>query len=170
VDRPLDEPDGAEIDAAELFQEFVMIASDEGHPGFLAVLSQQLLNEHIVIVGPIPFAAQLPAVNEIPDDVQVLAFGFSKELEKFPHLGMLRAQVNVRYPDGAILHVLGANPLRHRNLRPPARVLARPNPFRYTFLTCVTGPTRNCNTSLAVPAKKPADFLRAVRYLARRDD
>lgn len=98
------EAHGAEADAEEFFEELVMVARDERHPRLLAVLAEQFLDEQIVFFRPVPFPAQLPAVDEIADDVKVLALVVTEEGEEFVHLGMLRAEVNVRDPDGAIVH------------------------------------------------------------------
>ncbi len=55
VERPFNQPHAAEGDPNEWFQELVVVARDESHADFLAVLAQQLLDEHIVLVGPKPF-------------------------------------------------------------------------------------------------------------------
>jgi len=104
VDDAFGEAHGAEADAEKFFEELIVIADDESHARLLPVLAKQFLDEHVVVLGPVPFAAQLPAVDEIADDVEVLAFIVPEEGEKFVHLGMLRAEVNVRDPDGAIVH------------------------------------------------------------------
>ena len=46
---------------------------------FLAILAQQFLDQDVVFFRPIPFAAQLPAVDEITDDVEMLAFRIAQD-------------------------------------------------------------------------------------------
>jgi len=104
VHRAFDESDRAEAHAEELLEEFVVIAGDEGDFGALAVFPKQLLDEHVVVFRPKPFASQLPAVDEVADDVEVRAFGVAEEGEEFLHLGMSGTQMNIGDPDGAIVH------------------------------------------------------------------
>ena len=104
VHRPLDQAHRAERDAEELFQKLVVIPGDERDVRVLAVLAQQLLDERVVLVVPEPSFAKLPPVNEIAHDVEVGGFGIAEKLEQFADLGVLRAQVNVGYPDRAIVH------------------------------------------------------------------
>jgi len=139
VDGSFDQPHGAETDANEFLQKFIMIAGDACHPGLLAVLAQQLLNEHIVFVGPIPLPAQLPAVNEITHDVKVVAFGLAEKVKELAHLGMSRAQMNVGNPYGAILHGLMADTSGpHHDIAASRAALARRKRIRHGFLTAVT--------------------------------
>ncbi len=65
----LDQADAAKRDAKKIFQEFVMIADEKCDPGVFAIRPQKLLDEDVVIIRPIPFAAKLPAINEIADDI-----------------------------------------------------------------------------------------------------
>lgn len=106
VDRPFDQPHRAEAHTGKLFQKFVMIPVDKGDAGFLAVFAQQLLDEKVVFFSPIPFAAQLPAIDEITDDVEVLAIGVAEEIEEFSDLGVFSAQVDIRNPDRAVARIL----------------------------------------------------------------
>ena len=107
VHETFHEPDRSELDAEEFLQEFVVIPAQEGHARLFAVLSQQFLDEDIVLVGPVPLPAQLPAVDEITHDVKMVAVRFAKKLKQPIHLGMFRAQMNVGNPYGAILHGFG---------------------------------------------------------------
>jgi len=102
VHHALDTPDRAETHAHELFQELIVIAKDERDARFLAVLAQQFLDEHIVILRPIPLAPQLPAVDKIADDVKMLAVRIPQKFQQFANLGVFRAEVNVGNPDRAV--------------------------------------------------------------------
>src|SRR5262245_43593088 len=94
VNDAFGEPHVAEADAEKFFEELIVIAGDECHAGFLAVLAKQFLDEQVVVFGPVPFPPQLPAVDEIADDVKVVAFIVAEKIEEFVHLGMPRAEVN----------------------------------------------------------------------------
>ena len=49
-------------------------------------------------------SAKLPPINEIAHDVEVGGFGVAEKFEQFADLGVFRAQVDVGYPDRAIVH------------------------------------------------------------------
>ncbi len=104
VHRALGEPDRAERDAEELLQELVVVPGDERDAGVFAVLAQQFLDQRVVLVVPEPFPAKLPPINEIAHDVEVGGFGVAEEFEQLADLGVFRAQVDVGYPDRAIVH------------------------------------------------------------------
>src|SRR6266478_8469700 len=82
VNRPLRQLDSAEVQAEELLKEFVVIADDKRHTRLLAVFAQQLLDEQVVLLRPVPFAAQLPAINEVADDVKLFALRFAEEIQQ----------------------------------------------------------------------------------------
>lgn len=52
-----------------------MIAVEESNAGFFAVLAQEFLDEKVVLVSPMPFAPELPAIDEIADDVESFTLG-----------------------------------------------------------------------------------------------
>jgi hypothetical protein len=95
---------GAERHADPFFEELIVIAGEKGHLGFLAVFAKQFLDEQIVILGPIPFAAQLPSVNEIAHDVEMGAVVVAQERQQLVHLRVLCAEMHIGYPDGTIVH------------------------------------------------------------------
>jgi len=107
VDRAFDEGHGAEAHAQEFLQEFVVIARDESDARFLAVLAEQFLNQEIVVLRPIPLAAQLPAIDEITDDVEMLAFRIAQKIEQFADLRVFGAKMNVRNPKRAVARGFG---------------------------------------------------------------
>jgi hypothetical protein len=73
VDDFAREHHAAETHVEKLFQKFVVIAGNVNDLRFLAAFAKQFLDEHVVTVLPVPFRAQLPAVNEITDEVKVAA-------------------------------------------------------------------------------------------------
>lgn len=107
-----DEPDAAETKAEEVFEKLVVIARDVGDACLLAILSKEFLDEKIVVVGPVPSARELPPIDEIADDVEVAALIVAEEFEQPFGLGVFGAQMNVRNPDGAIVHDDRCPPVR----------------------------------------------------------
>lgn len=106
VNGALDQADSAETHAEKLFEKLIVVAGEKRYAGFLPVLAKQFLDEQIVFFRPKPFPAQLPAINEIADDIQMLALGFAEEIKQRSYLGMFHSQMNIRDPDGAIVHLL----------------------------------------------------------------
>ena len=93
-----------------------MVAGDKRDTGMFSVLAEQLLDEDILFSGPMPFSAQLPAIDEIADEIELLAFRLTKKIQQLAHLRMPGSQVNVRNPYGSIIHaagpIIGADALR----------------------------------------------------------
>ena len=87
VDAAFHEPDRTETHSGEVLEEFVVVAVDQGDPGVLAALAQDLLQEDVVFVPPIPTPLQLPAVDQVPDDVEVLRVMVLQEVEQGVDLG-----------------------------------------------------------------------------------
>jgi len=95
-----------DLDAAEgmrdvAARELVVVAGHEDHPGALAGAPQQLLHHVVVGLRPIPRAAQLPAIDDVANEVQRLALHFAQELQQRPGLATRCAQVQVRDPHRA---------------------------------------------------------------------
>ncbi len=107
MDDTFSQMNSTEAHAEKFFQELVVVSCDVGDAGLFAVFAQQFLDEHVVLLGPIPFAAQLPAIDEITNEVKVLAFGVAEEIEELAHLSVLSAKMNVGDPDGAIARRTG---------------------------------------------------------------
>lgn len=101
--RAFDEPHRAEAHAEELLEEFVVVAGDERDACLLAVLAQQFLDQDIVFLRPEPFAPELPAVDEIADDVEVLAFRVAQEIEQLADLRVLGSEMDIGDPDRAVM-------------------------------------------------------------------
>ena len=91
----------AEFHAEKLLNEFVVVAADVDDLGLLAAFTKQFLNQHVVILAPKPAELQLPAINEITDEVEIFAIHDPQEFEQFLHPRMPGAEVDVGNPDGA---------------------------------------------------------------------
>ncbi|MDB6019759.1 MAG: hypothetical protein JWR19_4248 [Pedosphaera sp.] len=98
------EGDAAEVDVEKLFQEFVVVAGEVNDLRFLAAFAEQFLDEHVIVVLPVPFRAQLPAVDEIADEIEIAALTVAQESEEGINLRVLGAEMDVGNPDRAKTH------------------------------------------------------------------
>ncbi len=94
------------VDAAEVVlhvapRELVVVAGHEDHARALAGLAQDLLHHVVVALRPVPAAPQLPAVDDVTDQVQRLAVGGAQEVQQGQRLAARRAEVQVGDPDRA---------------------------------------------------------------------
>lgn len=81
-----------------------MIAVEIRDASGLAIAAEEFLDEHIAVIRPEPGVAQLPAIDDIPDEVEMIAFVLAKKIQDRVDLGMAAAEMNVRNPDRAIFH------------------------------------------------------------------
>jgi hypothetical protein len=107
VNDLLRERDAAEPHAGEFLHELVMIAGEVDDARLLAAFAEQFLDQDVVVVAPVPAEAQLPAVNQVADDVEVAAVGDAQEVEQVRDVRVFRAEVHVRNPDGTERDGLG---------------------------------------------------------------
>src|SRR6266498_4648851 len=82
VNSSFDQLHSPEVQAEEMLKEFVVISDDESDARLLAVFAQQLLHKHVILLRPVPFAAQLPAVNEVADDVKLFPLRFAEKVQQ----------------------------------------------------------------------------------------
>ncbi len=102
----------AEVHIDELLKKLVMVPGDVNDLGFLAAFAKYFLDENVVSVFPVPFRAQRPAVDEIPDEVEIAAFALPQEFQQGVHLCVFGSEVNIRYPNGSKAHFLLAKKFR----------------------------------------------------------
>jgi hypothetical protein len=122
VDVALHQLHAAELHAGVVGQELVVVAVDVDDAGLLAVLAEDFLDQRVGRLVPLPVPAQLPAVNDVADEVEVARLVLAQEVEEQFGLGVFAAQVDVGNPDGAVVQ---ATPGRRRLLRPDTRLWAR---------------------------------------------
>jgi hypothetical protein len=91
--------DAAEFHAHELLDEFVVVAGNVNHLGLLAAFAEKFLDERVVVLTPEPTELQLPAVNEIADEVKVFAIHHAEKVEELLHARVFGAEVDVRDPN-----------------------------------------------------------------------
>ncbi len=106
----LDAPEGhADIFAREL----VVVAGDVDHAGALAHLAEQLLHDVVVALRPVPAGLQLPAVDDVADEVDGFGVVVLEEVDDQLVLAAPGAEVEVRDEQGPVMGGL----LWHRDTR-----------------------------------------------------
>ena len=95
VDHLARNRNAAEFHAHELLNELVMVAADVDDLSAFAAFAEQFLNEQVVVIAPEPAELQLPAVNEIADEVEILAIHPAQELQQLLDAGVLGAEMNI---------------------------------------------------------------------------
>ena len=90
--------DAAEIEIDELPDRFVVIARHEDDPRSLLRLLQHVLHHVVVRLIPIPAPPQLPAVDDVADQVKRFRFRRLQEFKQLPRLAPGGAEMNVGYP------------------------------------------------------------------------
>ena len=110
--------DAAECEVEKMTGGFVVVAGDVDDLGALARLAQDLLHDVVVRLLPVPAAPQLPAVDDVADEVEVIRFGAPQKLEQAGSLAAGRPQMGIRDPDSPeSLH--GGGRRVHCRLRKP---------------------------------------------------
>ena len=102
VDRVLHDLDAAELQPRVVAQPLVMIARDVDDPRALADLAQNLLDDVVVRLRPVPGFLQAPAVDDVADQIDRLRFGVAQEVEQKLGLAAAGAEMQVGDPDRAI--------------------------------------------------------------------
>src|SRR5947207_10387384 len=69
------------VSARKRAHEFVVISRDVNNRHALARLAQNLLDHVVVLLWPIATASQLPDVDQIADDIELLAIVIAQELK-----------------------------------------------------------------------------------------
>ncbi len=93
----------AEYHVGVVAQHFVVIARHIDDLGALARLAQQLLHHIVMGLGAVPGFLQPPAIDDIADQIERVGFGVTQEIEKIFGFAAARAQMDIGYPDGAIV-------------------------------------------------------------------
>ena len=99
MDRLLLDAHVAEGELAVLARRLVVIAGDVDDVGALAGLAHDLLDDVIVALRPVPPALQAPAVDDVADEIEVLALVALQEVEQDLRLTASRAEMNVGQED-----------------------------------------------------------------------
>ena len=87
--------DAAEMRAEIVAQELVVVAGNVDEPRSLAGLAQQLLDHVVVGLRPVPAGFQLPAVDDVADEIDRVGLEIAQEGEKPFRLARLGPQMHV---------------------------------------------------------------------------
>ena len=96
VNGVLDDLDAAEMRAVIFAQELVVIAGHVGDARALARLAQQLLHHVVVRLRPVPARAQLPAIDDVADEIDVIGVVPAQKVQQFVGLASRARQDECR--------------------------------------------------------------------------
>src|SRR6516164_5463460 len=108
--------------------ERVVVAGNVDDGRSLSRLAQDLLHDVVVRLRPEPAPTQLPAVDNVADEVQVLRFGVTQEIEKEERLTGGAPEMQIGDPDGAEAEFAGVIVVHGDRLRRPPYRLCRYRP------------------------------------------
>ena len=95
MDRILDHFDAAEMRAVIVAQELVMVARNIDHAGALARLAQELLHDVIMGLWPIPARFQLPAIDDVANQINGVGIVIAQKVEELIRLAAFRAKMDI---------------------------------------------------------------------------
>src|SRR6202043_605382 len=95
MDRGLDHFDAAEMGAVIVAKEFIMVAGHVDDARALARLAQKLLHHVVVVLRPVPAGFQLPAIDDIADQINGVGVVVAQEIEEAVSLATARAEMHI---------------------------------------------------------------------------
>src|SRR5262249_25838407 len=96
MDRGLDDFDAAEMRSIVVAQKLVVVAGQINDSRTLARLAQEFLHDVVMMLRPEPAGAQLPAVDDIADQINGLGIVITQKLEKLSGLAAASAEMYIR--------------------------------------------------------------------------
>ena len=121
VHRVLHHLNATELVIGEAPREFVVVAGHINDAATLAPTPQQLLHHVVMRLGPKPTATQLPAVDDVAHQVQIVTGVVFEKLQKLNRLTTRRAQMQVRNENRAVMLVTRWKLFIERRLFTPDR-------------------------------------------------
>jgi hypothetical protein len=100
VDRLAHHLHAAEIQSAIIARSLVVIARHVDDLGAFARLAQDLLDDIVMRLRPEPGAFEPPAIDDVADQIEIIALVMLEEIEQQLGLAAARAQMHVRDEDG----------------------------------------------------------------------
>ena len=91
VDRLALDLDAAEGQAEELAGELIVVAGNEHHPSAAPNLAQQLLDDVVMGLWPVPAGAEPPAVDDVADQVDRVGLDVAQHVQDKVRLAAARA-------------------------------------------------------------------------------
>jgi hypothetical protein len=101
VDRRLGDVYSAEMGATVVAQEFIMVAGNVDDSCSFASLTQQFLYDVVMRLRPVPPGAQLPAVDDIANEVDGVGLVMTKKIKESSGLAPFGAEMHVGKKDGS---------------------------------------------------------------------
>src|SRR5688572_17749783 len=105
----------------ELARVLVMIAWNVDHLRALARMAQYFLHDIVMRLWPVPAFAQLPAIENVANQIERVALMGAQKIEQVIRLTARCSEVDVRDPDGAIVMLIVALGHRYAILPPELR-------------------------------------------------
>src|SRR5690606_24429000 len=102
VDRLAENADAAQFGAEIAAQQLVMVAGDVDDARAAKRLAQQFLYHLMVRSIPPGAAPQPPAVDDVADQIEMIALGVAEKVEQKSGLAAARTEVDIGYPDRPI--------------------------------------------------------------------
>src|ERR1700678_1422908 len=96
MDRLPSDLDPAKGQAEELTGEFIVVARDEHHPRAAPHLSQQLLDDVVMRLRPVPAGAEPPSVDDVADQIDRVRLDVAQHIQDEMRLAPSCAQVQIR--------------------------------------------------------------------------
>jgi hypothetical protein len=127
-----DDVDAAEMQVEIVAQHLVVVARHVDDARALARLAQQLLDDVVVRLVPVPAALQPPAVDDVADEVDRLGVVVAQEVEQEVGLAAGRAEMDVGEPDRAPAPLGGRACVGRREGRVLFRFMEFPKKFART--------------------------------------
>ena len=96
VDAVLQDLEVAEAESAELAEIFVVVARHIDHASAVLGLTEQRAQHVVVFLWPIEGAAQRPEVDDVTDEIEVVALDAAEEIEQRGRVAAAGTEVDVR--------------------------------------------------------------------------
>jgi hypothetical protein len=107
VDRTIHDLNPAEVRSNIVAEKLVMISRDVDQPNAFSYLAEELLNDVVMLLRPVPTGLEPPAVDDVADKVDRIGVDGPKKIKQQVALTTLRAEVQIGDeecavpPDGA---------------------------------------------------------------------
>jgi hypothetical protein len=101
VDNLISHLDPAEMCPIVITQEFIMISRNVEELNAAAALPQQLLHDIVMRLRPVPARFQLPAIDDVADQIDDIRFMKAEEIEQALGLTASRSKMYIGYEESA---------------------------------------------------------------------
>eukprot|EP01132_Coremiostelium_polycephalum_P011880 gene11880-14531_t len=109
VHRAVHDLDAAEMRALEIAQEFIVVAGDVEDARALAALAQEFLHDVVVLLRPVPAAAQTPSIDDVADQIDRIRIVILQKVQEKGRLGAFGTKMHIGQKERAKLTCLWLN-------------------------------------------------------------